>query len=317
MPLDWRVHAASWTAVGLLSSCTWLQAETFTKATESGVTRGQVDVALVSRGLGNESATGDVDGLLASDSALNSRVDGSCRPISKESTTFAAPGVAIILAAGGKLMFDLFMDARARSVKELKEAAAPAPYGGRVILSGADLHRAECALLVRWATGDAVPPTPLLIALLKINKDPGNTVIWLTPVYVRAVSAVAVTAPGADDVPAFINVAFGVATKAVGRTAAAAPAAASLPTVVTVGEGSITVARVPIGKKARPRCVSEACASTDLIALPPASGYASFSLTAAEVGKVGFDIDVAAAEVAAVKAAIGPAVSDTIKERLK
>jgi hypothetical protein len=220
----------------------------------------------------------------------------------------AVPLDAIFLPVFVKLAFDLFVDARIRSVEELKAKAEPRAYGATIFVEGKDLHEKKCLFIARTRENNAAPN---FLALLQIESR-GEQAFTLLPVYVKAATAVAVASKESPQMIA----AFAVAIKAVGSTQAKDAAGASLPTLILVGQGSTSIAGIEIGDQAKPHCVDvdKPCARTDLIARPPAnSKNVTVSVAVAEVGKTGIDTDAAIAQLKAVKEAIGPALSERIK----
>lgn len=302
-----------------LQGCAWWQAATFSGAPESGKALKRVELSLVTYEAaaldGQFDSSGVVGTLWEKDKDVRAACpDGKTRP---KAVSF----LPVLVPAVGKLLFDLALDEQQRSVEALKAAAAPAPYGARVILPADQLRKATCAVLVRWARDDP-DDSPGFVAVVRFENPsiegmaakPTDEVRLLRPVYVRARSAVAVTASGQLGSDAAITVAFGAVVKAVGRLPASA---GSLPTLLAVGEGSSTVKGVPIGASAKHQCVIEACAPTDLFAFPPGGTQTSFAMTVAEVGNVGFNVDVAVAELKALKAALGPVVTESLKDLYK
>lgn len=293
----------------LLAGCSSFSLIGFQKAEESGVKKGDVNVYLLN-GV-PDPAMEPMAALIRSDPSLEPAMAAACPiPPPPDARPAVPPAAVGLIAATGKLLFDLYMDEKLREIAALKAAASPPAYGARAILPAPKLRAATCAMLVR---NDKGADKPGLVALFQLHRDDAQTAFWMTPVYVSARSSVAVTAPGNDKERApLVQLAFAASTKGVGKTDS------GLLSVFPVGEGSVAVARVPLGTASAPRCAKgDKCGTSDLIAYPSGDGIASFSLTVAEIGDVGVDLDVATAELKAVKEAIGPALRDAIKEHYK
>lgn len=234
-----------------------------------------------------------------------------------------AGAAAAIIAAGGKLLFDLYMDAQIRKVDELKKSAQ-ASYSEKIALSAGELKKARCALIIRDTVkikekeGDIVDgKTRALgfLALIWLENKEGRAFI-MSPLYVVAKNAVARTKEGDKNDPTAINISIAVSTKGIGKQEST-----GVPGLFPVGEGVFSMANIPIDSnnpsdsniwcnKKKP------CPKSDLVVYPD-EGPVSVSFVVSETGKIGYDVDQYITELKAVKEAMGPAVKDALKESLK
>lgn len=77
----------------------------------------------------------------------------------------------------------------------------------------------------------------------------------------------------------------------------------------------VSIPQVRLGSTAAAKCVSGGCKRSDLIPFPTGRGTLSITMAVAERGVTGFDDKAASAELAAVKAALGPAIGEAVKKK--
>jgi hypothetical protein len=234
----------------------------------------------------------------------------------------SGPGIqsltAIIAPVVGKLLYDLYMDKQARDLEALKESAEKS-YHGRMVLNADTLQKAvsrgRCFVLTRASDDDGVPQFVAVLALERAPKDlvPGHAVetFAFRPIYVAARSAVAVTRK-ADE--AKISVSFALSVRGIGKQDNGLPAFAQ------IGEAAITVPGLPLGKSipsGGASCYVKECPQSDPIPLVAGNGALAVGVGVTEKGDIGVDFDAAEGELSAIKAAIGPLVSDVLKEKVK
>lgn len=237
----------------------------------------------------------------------------TCRPA--RATPQALP--AIILPVVGKLLFDLYIDKKARNLDELKESAEKSYYG-RMVLNSDVLREAvssgRCLVLNRTHSNDEVPQFIAVLALQQTPKDPvvdhKTEAFTFKPIYVAARSAVAVTQESEE---AQISVSFGLSVRGIGTQENGLPAFAQ------IGETAVTVPKIGIGKPISDKvsCYAIECPQADPIPFVEGNGTLVIGVGVTEKGDVGVSVDEAKSELSAIKAAIGPVISDSLKEKLK
>lgn len=87
-----------------------------------------------------------------------------------------------------------------------------------------------------------------------------------------------------------------------------------MPALTPIGEGAVTVPKLKIGGPAE--LCGTRCPTSDLVPYPihgKELNAISLSVSVTETGNVGIDFDAAAAEIKAIKEALGPAIADTLK----
>lgn len=227
---------------------------------------------------------------------------------------------AIIAPAVGKLLFDLYVDKQVRDLNDLK-AAAEKSYHGRMVLSASDLHavvdRGRCLVLTRSQPDRQIPEFIGVLALERAPKAlvPGQATkaFVFRPTYIAARSAVAVTRQSDD---ARIAVSFALSVRGIGKQDNGLPAFAQ------IGEAAVTVPGVSLGSQASASaasCVGQRpCPVSDPLPLVSVDdGPLAIGVGVTETGDIGVNFDVATSELNAIKAAIGPVVSEVLKEKLK
>lgn len=236
--------------------------------------------------------------------ALRDAVAGACgldaRTKSVESAILAPIAVAL-----GRYVFDQIVDAHLKELEKLKKASS-STYSGTVFFNdGAVLKQKKCFLLLRTKKDSEVPTFVALIAL----RDHGGTAFTIEPRYVQAANAVAVTA---EDKPA-IAASLGIAIKTVAKSKDS-----PLAEIAAAGQGVVSVTGVKLDKGASAfTCMPPKCPSSDLVPYPPTKRPISVTVSVTETGDVGFDLDARTAEIKALKEALGPALTDALKEVVK
>jgi hypothetical protein len=286
----------------------------FKKADNSGVDSGQLAMVLLHKGVNakpsSQTLDADVAALVLADVGFQqaSKLECGYEPPPAQ-IKGVAPALVPLIAAVGQLFFNLYVDGLVKRAEELKAAAQPSPGVVRLAVMGTDFNGASCVLFVRYVTDPA--PRLGLAVILKLVSVPANTplrkALVLRPVYVRAQDSVAVTAPSKTGGNAKIAVVAALSVKEVGISTN------RIPGVFAGSEGAVRIPDVEIGDKAPARCSSPPrCVDSDILAFPEAANIVSISMSVAEVGDVGFDIDLAMAELKAIKEAIGPAIDTSI-----
>lgn len=255
----------------------------------------------------------------------------------KEKTTKAAPALIPLLAAGGKLIFDIIMDQRAKKLKEL-EKAAQGNYSGTNIVLNSEFKNCDCAILTRYEVKGSkrLPGSIAIVAFKKLYTDSNDPIAFtMQPIFVKAFNSIVLTAGqkpektsgettnknGATVYP--MDIAIGIALKTLIKDKN------SIPAVITVGTGAVSVSNLKIGKTTEPNCTNRCqnqksnincindCPISEIIPYPVApQSIISISMSMTETGLLGIDFDQETAEIKAIKEAIGPAVSKSIQELL-
>lgn len=227
-----------------------------------------------------------------------------------------------------KLGFDLIMDAQAKSLDDLKERSKQT-YGTTEFLQSQNLRTWSCIGVARITKdhSDNGDEHLGMIALFEIvhfdaqGKEYAggasrilNNVIGmrLRPLFVSAFDAVAVSKKGEADAPEVISLSFALALKGIEHEDG------KLPKVVAFGAGTLSVPKVKIGQTngATKICNDNDCGTTGLIPFPATPGPLELTFAVTESGNVGFNIDLAKAQLAAFKAAMGPALSSAVQTYL-
>lgn len=332
----------------LLTGCN--QTTPFKKAELSGVSSGEVFLWLPSsisedgdsagsRSGAADSESGDAAGqelivkFLKGDTDAKDKLEDRCHvPPKKDEAAMrphaVSPVVLPIITALGRLAFDTMMDQRARSLDNLKKRSVQT-YRATEIFRFQKLRAERCLGIARItkSSSDSEPDQLGMIALFEIvhfneqgelvgDDKPRDTEkavgMRIRPVFVRSFNAVAVTKQGDGDEPAQISLSFALALKSIEHPQG------KLARVVVFGAGAMSVPKVSLGgKTGQTKLCDDKCGSTGLMPLPPVSGPVELSVAVTETGDVGFDIDLAKAQNAAFKAAMGPAFGSALKTVLE
>lgn len=236
------------------------------------------------------------------------------------------PVVVPIITALAKLGFDWIMDAQARSLDDLKKRSVQT-YSTTDFLQSEELRSWSCLGVARITKdrpnkGDSHLGMVALFEIVHFDgtgkEYPGGTPrdptaslgMRLKPLFVRAFDAVAVTKQGDDQTPELVSLSFALALKGIENPPG------QLPQTVAFGAGTLSVPKVKIGKTGETKiCKKKECGSTGLIPFPE-PGPLELTLAVTETGNVGFNIDLAKAQLAAFKAAMGPALSSALQTHL-
>lgn len=310
----WKEFTAVATAIAV-SGCSFLSGQNFKESEHSRFKQGPVFVALVSK-QSTETSTEtpeekSVAAYLTNDAALNDEIQKNClegvRQPRPGKVPLVLPAVAVpIVLALGKLAFDSVVDTQIKAQEQLKKDAQSS-YSGRLIISGKKLREYSCALIFRDVTDKSVS----FVALTKLSSQ-SEKAFQIQPVYIKANNSLVVTEEGADKSPASINVSIAVSTKALGKQTS------GVTSLALAGEGVISIPNIHIGPDVKPYNCDKNCPTSDLVAYPEGNDDpSSITFSVTETGKIGFDIDQSAAELKAIKEALGPALKESLKEVLK
>ena len=299
---------------GVLAGCSSLSAWTFRRDEASGAAEGTVVLHSKTALAHQAIPTGAVDvaSLTKAFPQLEPALEGQCtfaEPQSGKKGAFAG----VLIPVLGKLVFDLYMDKKVHDLEALKKAAQ-ADYAVSASLPAQELKAAvdsgECLLVLRRNEEQADKPGGF-VAVLKLSKayKDATQAFTFQLIFVQALDAVAVTR--AADKPA-ISVALALTVKGIGKQQN------GLPLFGEAGQGAVSVPNLLIGAKSEPKCVKGSCPASDAIPLMlPDGAPAVLGIGIVEKGHVGIDFDMSKSELQAIKAALGPAISDVIKGSLE
>jgi hypothetical protein len=222
-----------------------------------------------------------------------------------------APALVPILAALAEAGFNIWAEKKQRIIEAIV-ASAKADYATTQVLSPDMLAKTKCAVMVRYTQEEGKPSNNGLVAVVRFSDqgaqaDGSFRAFRIEPIHVQMWTSAAVTA---DATEPKTSVAIAVSIKAVGTPEG------GVQRLLASGEGVTSVPNVKVGGSFEPRCRSGGCKWSDLIPYPTARGSLSLTLAVAEQGNTGFDDKAALAELAAVKAALGPAIGEAVKKKL-
>ena len=261
--------------------------------------------------------------LKTQDPALATAVN-TCAPPKAASTPAAgvapaiAPAVVAIVAGLAEGAYNIWADQQQRKIDAIV-ASAQQTYAATIVVDPEMLASSKCVIVTRFEQKAGVAQDAGFVAVLEVvhmptslagdAKHPAEYASFvLHPTYVRAIKAVAVTK---EAKPPHLTVALSVAIKAVGN----AEGRAGVPTLMPSGVGSVEIPAMEMGADAAAACKDGQCGQSDLIPYPTRRGALSLTVAVTEQGVTGFDDKAASAELAAIKAALGPALSDAINKQ--
>ena len=212
-----------------------------------------------------------------------------------------------LIPSAGKFIVDFYLDRKADRMEELKQAAQ-AEYSNRIITAPGVFNNASCAIIYRYNEEDEEPVH--FVSVLQLQHY-GDSAFVLKPVYVKADNTVAITKKPDEGKTAKIDTSFTVSLKAIRPDAAT-----RLPALSRIGEGVVSVANVDVGPEGKASCLEE-CESSDLIALPRKYEGVSATFVTSELGRTGMNLDKRAAQVKALKEALGPILESELEDLVK
>jgi len=298
-----------------LSGCATQPYQDFVKDEGSGVSGDKIALLRFSRSVDSlndpqstpsedVNETKRVKVLVAADASLTEAIKAHCGVDPKVAAPPPpiAPALVPLIAAFAQLGVNQYFEGQKRRIEEIV-AASQASYSATAVYSPKTLSDTKCLLLLRY--GDKQLGLAALVLFAKPSEViEGTEVTSLRPVYLHARTAAAQTRK--TDSPT-IGMSIGLSLKAVGRQQS------EILRLLPSGEGTASVANLSIGTNSKPQCRSQGCKSTDLIPYPTGRGLISLTMAVAEQGVTGFDDKVALAEIAALKEALGPAISEAVK----
>lgn len=314
-----------------LSGC--FQASFFKKSDDSGVPSGEVLLWYPNGPGGGNTLASDAPPSASDQIAAFLKENLEAKALSDqcyvEPRVHIAPVAIPLVTALAKLGFDMIVDQKVRALDELKKRSVQT-YSTTEFEKARELPTWSCLGIARITKdhpnkGDSHLGMISLLEIIHLDanglessglrepRDPSKAIgMRLKPLFVRSFDSVAITKQGAEDSPEVISLSFALALKGIEH------APDKLPQAVAFGAGTMSVPKVQIGKAGETKiCKNDECGSTGLIPLPKTLGPLELTLAVTETGNVGFDIDLVKAQLAAFKAAMGPALSSALETRLK
>ncbi|MDH0682944.1 hypothetical protein [Achromobacter animicus] len=213
---------------------------------------------------------------------------------------------------------------QALALKERQEATKN-DTEAQIVMSPAEFQSAKCVVYIRRAVDpkadkvEQAKETKVslrdlnaeldLVIVMKVVRPTGSEGsnqsadhFFLVPVYVSAPNSIALTKADRG-----ITVAIGLTMHQIGEIQ-------GIPTLASLGVASTAVTAVPLNKEAQcvpgepgsGKPVEYACRPTGILPLPMAGGTIVLGIGVQERGTLGFDVDVAEAQIEAIAAALGP-----------
>ena len=229
---------------------------------------------------------------------LDTKIKKVCEVVPPSGTQKISAVAIPLIAALGKVVFDLQMDKNTRELAKLKKAAT-GTYSQTAVMTADQLNGQSCAIIYRY---DEKTKAMGFIAVVDIERH--ANAFTMEPVYVMAYNTVAITKKPEGKKKAKINASIGVAVKAIGKDKT------GLPILSTLGAGVVTMPNIELLGGAN--ACETPCASSELVPVTSGSGTVSVTFSVVETGKLGVDFDEEIAERKAIKEAIGPAISAAI-----
>lgn len=323
------LFAASCVVALLLSGCSTpglRAAADFRKADDSGVVSDRVFATLVPLPSG-ESVAALRAAISVAPELRKGLEDAGCQTPSTIGPALA-PALLPLLTAAAKFAYETWATNKHDEVEALLSSAKAAYDASILVKDPAVLGNSPCIAILRYGvSGTPAVVNKGMVAVLKLRAvggaPAGIQALQMEPTFVRAFNAVAVTAAGDRAKVPVIDVAFAISAKAIGNQES------GLPALLPAGFGTVAVAGVEIGQQAKGACVApseskpddlafaQVCSRSELVPYPVDMGPVVVGLGIAEAGKTGIPGARALADLAALKAAFGPALAEAVKAQLE
>lgn len=304
-----KPHLIAISAAGLLYGCAnFNTASGFQQADASGIEGSKTVVVLIGPDEPTERVLASFKKYAPGTDTSWVHADEKCGLKPSPPAPAVAAAVVPIIAAVAEVVFNLWADGQQRKIEAIVDSAK-ASYSATTIVSPQRLERTQCIAMLRYTEADGGAVKPGLTAVLKLGDkgmapDGLSRAFTLTPIYVQMTNSVAITMMAPEPKT---SISMAMSIKAVGTPEG------GVQRLLPSGEGVTTVPGVKLGKRAR--CGAADCKASDLVPYPTKVQALSVSLAIAEQGVTGFDDKAALAELAAVKAALGPAISEAVKKK--
>ncbi|WP_156517940.1 hypothetical protein [Achromobacter ruhlandii] len=253
--------------------------------------------------------------------------------IDKNGTEILAPFVAPVVVALVTAAISYWGKHQTLVLKE-REKATKNDTEAQIVMSPEEFQHAKCVVYIRRAVDplaekaektkvSIVNSNKDLVIVLKVVRPTGSRGsgafsdhFYLVPVYVNAPNSIALTGEGKS-----ISLAVGVTLHQVGATQ-------GIPTLASLGMASTAIPAVPL-KEGSPQCIPDrakppnsieyVCRPTAILPLPlpTADGTIVLGIGVQEIGNLGFDVDLAEAQIEAIAAALGPLAGTLLADHFK
>lgn len=248
---------------------------------------------------------------------LFSSIDACGTPIKPPSGTLAADAAIAILIALSSALIELGKEWGEVKMPE-RQKMAGRDSGAKVVMSAELFKTARCIVFARWAAGDSLQK-PGLIVVLKIERPAENKpkmpvvsevrgpdYFTVRPVFVRASNSISVTKKGEP-----ISVVIAVALQQIVDVD-------GVPALVDIGASTTKVSDVKLSgdilcQRKDGKDEKLPCSESTIHPLPNKHGTVVVGVGIQEVGELGFEVDMANAELGAIAAALGPLSGQLIK----
>lgn len=231
--------------------------------------------------------------------------------------------MAIWGPVAAKLIFDLGADKLASYVDGVKKSSS-AVYRTRLHTKVSDFDNAQCIAVVRTPK-DNVSGYDSLVVLKFYKTDIDDEVVKLRPVFAWARNSVALTKCEGDCNSENAAKEGDIAISAAVVISGVSRGSTSVMQIRQFAVGTVSFPKVPLGGNgvfiteplAEDKSLLDAATDSEIMPATYVGKNLQISVAITETGNVLGDFDRAAAEIAAIKGALGPAVEAQVTERYK
>ena len=287
-------------AVIALSGC--LGVESFTKSNISAVTDSRTLMAFIEKYPDWETSQYLAE-YLSANQDIAEYISDTCSP---DQRLTVAPTLVPVIASFGKLLFDLSLNENLRELEALKRSAQGS-YSARAFIDLADFKKQRCIAFARYQVETVNGPAKLGLLYIAKIVPLSNDAFTITPVFIKAENAFVVTAA---TTPPSISLSLAISIKAIAAQGASTA-------LIPVAHSVISIPNLAIGPGGGDYRCRDDCPTTDLIPYPKSNiDPISVTISIAETGRVGIDFDKKAAEIKAIREALGPALQQSLRTSL-
>jgi len=241
---------------------------------------------------------------------------GECGEPLKPPGTMGGPVAVAILIALSSAAIELWQ-AKRKAEFDRRQKMAGQDSGAKVTMTAEQAKRADCIVFARWAAGDS-KADPGLIVVLKVERPAVERTrkevitdadvkapdyFTVRPVFVRARNSISETK---KDEP--IALVIAVALQQIVNLQ-------GVPALADIGASTTKVRNVKLSGEVLcvPKKSEPPCSKSTIHPLPIHDGTVVVGIGIQEVGDLGFEVDMAKAEIDAIAAALGPLSGQLIK----